>query len=96
MVKVDVEQSSESAVSLDYVRVEPAARGRGDATRTLNLLMQMCDTAKMTIFVIPANIDDGDSLSDEDLAAWYSRHGFVDAPTDDLPRRMRRSPRELP
>lgn len=96
MVEVDVTQSGESAVSLDYVRVEPAERGQGFATLALNVLIEMCDAAEMTIFVIPTKVGDGDSLNDQSLAAWYARHGFFEAPTDELPRRMRRSPGELP
>jgi hypothetical protein len=90
MVTVDL-SAGRSSVSFDLIRVKPSARGNGMAGHVLRLLTRLSDESRVPITVIPRSLEDG-ALSDQALAAWYLRHGFVHAPTQDTPRLMRREP----
>ena len=81
-----------SFVSLDRIEVNPSERGRGISSRLLRLLTRLSNECRVDIEVIPRSLKDG-AMRDEDLAARYQRHGFVLAPTDDIPRLMRRGSR---
>jgi hypothetical protein len=93
VVTVDL-SAGRSSVSFDLIRVEATERGKGLAGRVVLLLTQVSDEGAMPITVIPRSLEDG-GLGDAALDAWYLRHGFVRAPTQDTPRLMRREPRSL-
>jgi GNAT superfamily N-acetyltransferase len=75
--KVHVEFSrtdTERLVSLDLIEIDPEHRGKGLATRALNLIGELADECSFAVQVIPKNLYG--PMHDENLAAWYSRHGF--------------------
>jgi hypothetical protein len=80
------------AVSLDRIHVVPNKRGSGTATKILRHITQLSDESRVPIEVIPRSLEEG-GMSDEALAAWYQRHGFMFAPTEDTPGLMRREPK---
>jgi hypothetical protein len=90
-VRVELSAPRPDVVSLDLLEVrDPADRGNRLATTALRLLLQVADETGMVLEVTPLNL--GGHLSDEVLASWYERHGFVAAPSVDHPRLMRRAP----
>ncbi len=75
---------------------------KGYASRALRMLTDLADANGLTVELVARPLDDipsfpgcPASLSTEELVAWYSRHGFVDAsaPNDDT-RRMLRYPKQ--
>ncbi|MEU9752214.1 GNAT family N-acetyltransferase [Streptomyces althioticus] len=70
---------------LDEIAVDPAHRGRGHATRLLNAARAHDASTPLRLaaraFVPDRNAWDAPGLTDEQLAAWYARHGARPTPT---------------
>lgn len=91
VVRVDLSAPSRGVVSLDYLEViDKGTLGARLGARALQLLLELSDRSGVALVVIPHSFDG--PMSDDDLAAWYGRHGFMFAPTMDTPRQMRRDP----
>ncbi len=75
--KVHVEFSptdTERLVSLDLIEIDHERQGQGLGTRALNLIGELADKCGFAVQVIPKNLNG--PMHDENLAAWYARHGF--------------------
>ncbi len=92
-VTVVLATSGWSAVSVDQIKVDPALQQKGLGSRVLALLIEMSNRAGLDLEVIPSQLPGSTGMSNEQLAAWYARSQFVDAPTPDVPRRMLRKAR---
>lgn len=86
-VQVNPSSGNGSTISLDYIRVEQTKRKNGLATRVLTLLLELSDETGVAIEVVPHSFEP-EVMSDDELAAWYARYGFVSAPTEEQPKRM--------
>jgi hypothetical protein len=89
----DLSPAGPDVVAFDLIKVAPSARKQGIATRVLKLLLCLSDETGMPLQVIPCRVGDDGGPSDEELKAWYLENRFVCAPTPDIPRLMRRTPR---
>ncbi|MGO9037214.1 MAG: GNAT family N-acetyltransferase [Steroidobacteraceae bacterium] len=75
--KVRVEFSPtdvERLISLDLIETDPEHRGQGLGDDALRLICELADNCGFAVQVIPKNING--PMRDEDLAAWYAKHGF--------------------
>jgi GNAT superfamily N-acetyltransferase len=61
-------------ISLDRIEVDAEHRRHGLADDTLRLLARLADECGFTVEVIPKSIEG--PMRDEELVAWYARHGF--------------------
>jgi GNAT superfamily N-acetyltransferase len=95
-VFVELSSPGRSLVSFDHIDVAPGLRGQKLGRRILTLLTEMSDLAGLALELIPHQMEGRGGMTDDELAAWYRRCGFVDAPTADTPKRMRREPRGRP
>jgi GNAT superfamily N-acetyltransferase len=95
-VFVDLSSPSRSLVSFDGIEIAPELQGQKLGRRILTLLTEMSDHAGVALELIPHQMEESGGITDDELAAWYRRCGFVDAPTTDTPRRMKREPRGCP
>lgn len=57
------------------IETPPAERGRGDASRVIELLKSICERYNVTLLG-QATAYDGEGMSQQSLLAWYERHGF--------------------
>jgi GNAT superfamily N-acetyltransferase len=95
-VFVDLSSSGQSSVSFDHVKVAPELQGKKLGRRILTLLTEMSDHAGLTLELIPHQMEECGGMTDAELVAWYRRCGFVEAPTADTPRRLRREAKRRP
>lgn len=61
------------------IETEPTARGQGQASELLEWLKAVCDRHAVTLLG-QATVDGVQGLDQDELLAWYARHGFeIDA-----------------
>jgi GNAT superfamily N-acetyltransferase len=88
-------------VELTLIAVYGPHQGRGYASRALQMLTALCDENRVTLSLVARPMGPELSLtpgcparlSIDQLIAWYTRHGFVDATPGDDTRAMVREPR---
>jgi GNAT superfamily N-acetyltransferase len=61
-------------ISLDYIEVYAEHRRQGVGDDTLKLICELADECGFSVLVIPKNMNG--PMRDEELAAWYAKHGF--------------------
>ena len=92
-VEVELSSSSRAVLSFNLIKIDSGFQRRGLGERTVALLTEMSDGTGILLELIPRKPPGCDGMSDHQLAAWYRRHEFVDAPTEETPGRMARTPR---
>lgn len=73
-VRVTFSGSESRLISLDLIEVNPEHRRNGLAGDALRLIGELADECGFAVLVIPKNLDG--PMRDEELVAWYARHGF--------------------
>lgn len=63
-------------MGVSHVYVDPAERGRGDASGLLRMVCAAADEAGMALMVHVAHYGDEPGMSRTQLAEWYARRGF--------------------
>ena len=66
--------------ALTRIWVPPSVRGQGYGTKLLKLVLADADHTNTSLVINP--LSDGTGLSNDQLVAWYSRHGFLPKPGD--------------
>ena len=76
-------------VMVTRINTPPPLRQRGIATR---LLRQCCADADAEGEVLELYVSPSGEMGSEDLAAWYTAHGFTAKPGGGHPHHMQRAP----
>lgn len=73
VVKMPIDSTKREYWVVTRINVMEKFRGQGYGTKVLDLILQDADAEGVTLFLEPVA---SGGLSQEDLTAWYERHGF--------------------
>lgn len=86
MVKFGIPDPTLSAdgITVELISTPAEHRGKGAASKTMNVIIGLADAHDVTIFLSPEALGQGlnGTLRQQELTQWYSRLGFIPVEND--------------